>query len=35
MNLDAENLLIIDEDDILNCIKVIRSDSPVVICEVN
>ena len=35
MNLDAENLLIIDEDDILNCIKVIQSDSPVVICEVN
>jgi len=35
MNLDAENLLIIEEDDILNCIKVIQGDSPVVICEVN
>lgn len=35
MNLVAENLLIIEENDVFNCIKIIQSDVPIVICEVN
>ena len=35
INLDAESLLIIEEEEILNCIKIIQCGSPVIICEVN
>lgn len=35
INLDAENLLILEEKDAFNCVKIIQSESPVVICEVN
>gem|GEM_PF-3078440 len=34
INLDAENLLIVEEKESFNCVKIIQCNSPVVICEV-
>ena len=34
INLDAENLLIVEEKESFNCVKIIQCNSPIVICEV-